>query len=222
MSNEDSSLTTQCLAFCQALASQGTAFNISLTVGSSFSFSLDTREKTPSAKERTTSAKAEVRKKKKPSPSSLRRNAERREEFLRKKPDVKTQKSADPAVKPTVEKPTVPRLEFKCGQCEYVNASEKGLTQHTRMKHRISQLDGFDDDLQSDERGTQTDNYLEIVLTGKPGKETDDWETGGWSGLQDEIFWELPDGYKTEQEGSSRVVREETYYKIFKLKYRKR
>jgi hypothetical protein len=75
---EDSSLTTQCLDFCQALASQGKDFNFSLKIGSNFSFSLDTRETTPSAK-------VEVRKKKKPSPSSLRRNAERREAFLVKK-----------------------------------------------------------------------------------------------------------------------------------------
>ena len=100
MSGEHSSLATQCLAFCQALASPGKAFHISLTIGSDFCFSLDTGEKTPPAKpktppakgkippvkERTTSAKGEVRKKK--SPSTLRRNAERREEFLKKEPKV--------------------------------------------------------------------------------------------------------------------------------------
>ena len=42
--------------------------------------------KIPPVKERTTSAKGEVRKKK--SPSTLRRNAERREEFLKKEPKV--------------------------------------------------------------------------------------------------------------------------------------
>ena len=81
MGEEDSSLTTQCLAFCLALASQGKAFSLSLTVGNTFSFSLDNREKAPPMKEKThpsqestTSAKAEVRKKKKkPSPSTLRR-----------------------------------------------------------------------------------------------------------------------------------------------------
>jgi hypothetical protein len=44
-------------------------------------------------------------------------------------------------------------LTFKCDQCAYTNLTEKGLRQHTRMKHRISQLDGnFDlveDDLES-------------------------------------------------------------------------
>ena len=36
-------------------------------------------------------------------------------------------------------------LCFKCDQCNYTNATEKGLSQHKRMKHRISQMDGMDD-----------------------------------------------------------------------------
>ncbi len=67
MGEEDSSLTTQCLAFCLALASQGKAFSLSLTVGNTFSFSLDNQEKTHPTKEKihpaqemTSSAKAEV------------------------------------------------------------------------------------------------------------------------------------------------------------------
>ena len=40
----DSSLVSQCLAFCQTLASQGKDFSFSLNINSSFSFSLDTRE----------------------------------------------------------------------------------------------------------------------------------------------------------------------------------
>ena len=31
---------------------------------------------------------------------------------------------------------------FKCDQCVYTNLTEKGLKQHTCMKHRISQVDG--------------------------------------------------------------------------------
>ena len=34
---------------------------------------------------------------------------------------------------------------FKSDQCSYTNSSEKGLGQHKRMRHRISQVDGFDD-----------------------------------------------------------------------------
>ena len=36
-------------------------------------------------------------------------------------------------------------LEFICDQCEYKNVTEKGLRQHSRMKHRISQVAGVTD-----------------------------------------------------------------------------
>ena len=71
----DSSLVTQCLAFCQTLANQGKDFSFNLTINSSFSFSLDTRESKVSS----------TLGKKRTSPSTQRRNARRREEFLRKK-----------------------------------------------------------------------------------------------------------------------------------------
>ena len=68
-----STLASKCMDFCQALASQGQVFNFSLSVGPTFSFSLDTtRSKAPLTK-------------KKASPSTLRRNARRREEFNAKK-----------------------------------------------------------------------------------------------------------------------------------------
>ena len=67
MCGEGSSLASQCLAFCQALASQGKAFNISLNINSKFSFSLDNRVT-----------------RKKMSPSAKRRNARRRAQFLKK------------------------------------------------------------------------------------------------------------------------------------------
>ena len=71
----NSSLVSQCLAFCQTLASQGKDFSFKLNINSTFSFSLDTRERTA----KTTLGK------KRTSPSTQRRNARRREEFLRKK-----------------------------------------------------------------------------------------------------------------------------------------
>ena len=76
MSGEDStSLASKCMAFCQTLASQGQVFNFSLSIGSEFSFSLDTRSK--AVKTQAT--------KKRASPSTLRRNARRRAEFNAKK-----------------------------------------------------------------------------------------------------------------------------------------
>ena len=43
-------------------------------------------------------------------------------------------------------------LIFKCDQCAYTNLTEKGLGQHTRMKHRISQLDGNFDLVEDDSK----------------------------------------------------------------------
>ena len=36
-------------------------------------------------------------------------------------------------------------IGFECEQCGYTSISDKGLKQHIRMKHRISQVDGVDD-----------------------------------------------------------------------------
>ena len=66
---------SKCMEFCQALATQGKAFHFSLNMGANFSFSLDTRGEAASS----------FAKKKKKTPSTLRRNARRREEFLGKK-----------------------------------------------------------------------------------------------------------------------------------------
>ena len=73
---EDSSLASQCLDFCQMLAGKSLSFSFSLTVGTNFSFSLETKGK---------GALSSPKKKKNPTPSTLRRNARRREEFLKKK-----------------------------------------------------------------------------------------------------------------------------------------
>ena len=119
----DCSLASKCMDFCEALASQGLPFHFSLNMGPDFTFSLDTRGK----------AGAEPVKKKKVSPSTQRRNARRREEFLLKK------RQRLSTVDAPVERATVP--QFSCDQCDYTNVSEKGLRQHIRMKHRREQLE---------------------------------------------------------------------------------
>ena len=113
---ENSPLVSKCMDFCQALASQGEAFNFSLSIGSNFSFSF-TRSKEMKKGTRT----------KKPSPSTLRRNAKRRQDFLEKK-----QNSS--AVKHIAEVAAVP-VAPPCDMCDYKAASEKGLKTHKRMKH---------------------------------------------------------------------------------------
>ena len=109
----DSSLATKCLDLCQTLAHQGLAFNFCLKIGSSFSFSLDARDKGLASD---TPGKT---KKKKPSPSTLRRNARRKEAFLKKRQnpvpvspegDVETQQGED---------------AFKCDICGNAFKSDK-------------------------------------------------------------------------------------------------
>ena len=75
MTTVDSLLASQCMDFCYALARQNKSLTFSLKIGSTFAFSLDTKETLPPA------AKAGIRK----SPSVIRRNARRRTEFLKKK-----------------------------------------------------------------------------------------------------------------------------------------
>ena len=129
VNSEESSLASQCLAFCQALASQGQAFSFSLTIGSSFTFSLDTRGKEPVTPEVT---------RKRPSPSTLRRNARRRQEFLKKKsPSPPNQTSED----------LEPNL-LKCQQCDQQFTSEHTLRSHVRKTHTIiQQIDGANDSI---------------------------------------------------------------------------
>ena len=120
---ENPILATKCLDFCQALSSQGVAFNFSLSIGSTFSFSLDTRVKAPVSQVT----------KKRSSPSTLRRNARRKEEFLKKKQDPASVGNSSEETVGDSQLPT-------CKHCEYKATSEKGLRQHIRMKHRDIQL----------------------------------------------------------------------------------
>ena len=89
MCGEGSSLASQCLAFCQALASQGQAFNFSFKIGFNFSFCLDTRGVNPATP---------VVTRKKTSPSAKRRNARRRAQFLNKEQESLSPSSATSSI----------------------------------------------------------------------------------------------------------------------------
>ena len=116
-----SSLAAQCLAFCQTLASQGQAFNFSLTLGTSFSFSLDTRVGAP-VKQAT--------RKKTTSPSTQRRNDRRRKLFLEFK-QTEAKSAGDNG-----------KL-FSCDVCDFAGTSRKDLKIHMTRQHKdLEQLDG--------------------------------------------------------------------------------
>ena len=70
-------IDAQCLDFCQMLAGKSLFFSFSLTVGNNFSFSVESRGKA--------ALSSPTKKHKKPTPSTVRRNARRREEFLKRK-----------------------------------------------------------------------------------------------------------------------------------------
>ena len=78
-SGDNSSLATKCMDFCHALTSQGKELKFSITIGATFTFSLDTREDKETLPIRI-----------KKSPSTLKSNAKRRQEFLEKKSQSET------------------------------------------------------------------------------------------------------------------------------------
>ena len=114
----NSSLTSKCMEFCQALASQGQAFNFSIVIGPNFSFSLDTRSK----------AMLESGTKKRASPSTLRRNAKRREEFAKKKQNS--------SVRTTTEDDTATSNTLTCDQCDAAFKTRNGLKIHKGKSHK--------------------------------------------------------------------------------------
>ena len=76
-------LAFKCLELCQLLASQGQGFSLTVNVGSTFSFSLDSRKKDASLENLAVQSK--MVRKKKLTPSQKRRNLLRKEKFLKKK-----------------------------------------------------------------------------------------------------------------------------------------
>ena len=124
MGEDKSNLASQCMAFCQALASKGQIFSFTLKVGSSFAFSLDTRENGSSTLS-----------KKRKSPSTRRRNARRRAEFLAKKRGPPESESSTEKSTPEKVARPVKAKEFKCDQCDKDFKSENGLKIHVGKTH---------------------------------------------------------------------------------------
>ena len=162
VSEVETCLTSQCLAFCQTLANHGQDFKFSLKIGVHFSFSLDTKVKTP----------APVARKQK-SPSEMRRNARRRKTFLASKetdtpteettneddtptpppfappPPHTTPASPSPRTSPTPPPPpsvkhkSTSKKDVSCELCDFETISERELNTHMDNRHNnIGQLDG--------------------------------------------------------------------------------
>ena len=134
----DSTLAHQCLALCQTLANQGGTFSFSLTAGSTFIFSMESNG---------IAAPAEVTKKKS-SPSTLRRNAKRRQLFLKRKLESSLEMKAPSEYPPSASTAVAPpksssamQVEgrpFQCDLCTASFVSKHGLKYHTESTHTIA------------------------------------------------------------------------------------
>ena len=127
VNEENAALLSQCLDFCQTLSSKSLTFSFALSLGNSFSFHLDTSGK---------GAIASEAKKKKKTPSALRRNERRRAEFVKNKLEASTSdalQSEHVSVEEAVEKI---EKAFKCDQCENSFKSENGLKIHVGKSHK--------------------------------------------------------------------------------------
>ena len=157
----DSTMANKCLDICQALTSQGKTFNFTLKIGSSFNFSLDTRVKNTSL---------EIVKKKL-SPSSIRRNARRKDEFLKRKAEVlkTTEVNAD------MEKSSQDVKTHQCDVCDIKAINKTSLRQHMEKEHSvIPQFDGLNDVEAHEEKSSQT----KIVIVKEAGVQTETSDTG--------------------------------------------
>ena len=95
---EESSLASQCMEFCQALASKGKAFSFSMKIGDSFS--LDTKEKAAAPQAR------------KVSPSTQMRNDFRRQKYLASKT-----KTRNEALEAQADIPVSKKYSVTCDIC---------------------------------------------------------------------------------------------------------
>ena len=133
----ESSVLTQCLDFSRQMESNQKPFKLEVKLSNGFSFNFNTLDQETS-KFRTKEAK-------KKSPSTIRRNAARKQEFL----DKKKISSVDNELS---------EISLKCDQCDFkVNCKVK-LRKHIEKEHKvIPQLDGVNDNNHSEERSSQTD-----------------------------------------------------------------
>ena len=125
VNNTNSSLNSQCMDFCQALARQGLEFKFSVTIGSAFTFSLDARAKEGRDAPPVTTVK------KRNSPSTRRRNARRREEYLKRKFQSEVTKADSPKRNKKQQCDG-----FHCDLCDSTFKSENGLKIHRGKTHK--------------------------------------------------------------------------------------
>ena len=147
----DSSLTAKCLDYCQTLATKGLAFSFSLKIGSTYTFSLESRKMDVPKQTR-----------KKPSPSTQRRNALRRQKFLESKEAENVSKSHSDVETEVAVASSAATENFNCDACDFIGESNISLRIHKNRMHKtIPQLDGVDSESTSNNVDDTSDDDLE-------------------------------------------------------------
>ena len=125
----------------------GHTISFSVTLGSTFTFNLDTRVKA-------TSPVVKMTKKKKPSPSTLRRNLRRKKEFLKQKSETSND----------LEATSVAEANFHCEHCASSFKTENGLKIHVGKSHKA-----LKSSLPEKEKLYNSWTSYEVVITGVKG-----------------------------------------------------
>ena len=192
--NDQLPLATHCLEFTKALVMQGVSFNLSITAGSfAFSFDSSNGNRNPAAAR----SPAMARKPRK-SPSTLKRNARRRELFLKKK-------SETPSSIPSSQKETThPQSQSHCHPSAdsididnivvHQNMGNGNWISHQPIHSPIHQSDGtrdpcdeVDDHSQlNDTNITNDDNHSEILCAMCNSKMTPTHQCSDTSKIQPE------------------------------------
>ena len=142
------------------LAGKSLSFSFSLSVGNNFSFSVESRGKgalsSPTKK-----------KKKKPTPSTVRQNARRREEFLRKKLASSAKESHQGISEEEAETADLENI-FKCDQCRNTFKSENGLKIHVGKSHKkVTQVQATPDQLRQQPEGPMDTSIIPLLDVSK-------------------------------------------------------
>ena len=143
------------------LAGKSLSFSFSLSVGNNFSFSVESRGKgalsSPTKK-----------KKKKPTPSTVRQNARRREEFLRKKLASSAKESHQGISEEEAETADLENI-FKCDQCRNTFKSENGLKIHVGKSHKkVTQVQATPDQLRQRPEGPMDTSIIPLLDVRSP------------------------------------------------------
>ena len=172
VSETDHSLAIQCMELTKHLANQGKSFKLSLSLQTGFNFSLDVTQEqlSPSSVER-----------KKPSPSTLKRNALRKKTFLQKKNLEKLAGSQQNEIQISSEDKMIKcnqcdsrfecnntleyhikenhSQELTCEECGFSVNTANSMKEHMIEKHRIEQIN------ENPESIEQLDGHIEIKKT---------------------------------------------------------